>query len=164
MSVRTEPRFTADIDLTVAVEDDQQAENVVNELMSRGFQTELSTLQTATARLGSTRLRHARFNDDAVACDLLFAISGIEEEIVEQAEVMAVVESLTIPVARTGHLLALKLLSDSTDRPQDSVDARALLLSCDDHELSLARSACEAIVARGYGRGKDLVADLDRLG
>ncbi|MGH8902185.1 MAG: nucleotidyl transferase AbiEii/AbiGii toxin family protein [Egibacteraceae bacterium] len=37
VSVRTQPRFTRDIDLTVAVRDDRDAERLVRSLVSAGF-------------------------------------------------------------------------------------------------------------------------------
>lgn len=42
--------------------------------------------------------------------DLLFASSGIEHEIVAAADPLEVLPDLTVPVARTGHLIALKPL------------------------------------------------------
>ena len=66
---------------------------------------------------------------------------------------------LTIPVARTGHLIALKVLSrDDVDRPQDLVDLRALLRSASPPDLAQAREGIALIVARGYHRGRDLVS------
>jgi len=45
-----------------------------------------------------------------IIVDLLFASSGIEPEITAAAEVLTVARGLRMPVARTGHLIALKLL------------------------------------------------------
>ena len=42
---------------------------------------------------------------------LLFASSGIESEIVAEAEPVEFMAGLTLPVARTSHLIALKVLS-----------------------------------------------------
>jgi predicted nucleotidyltransferase len=59
--------------------------------------------------------------------DLLFASSGVEPEIAARAEALALLEDLVVPVARTGDLLALKLLArDDASRPQDAVDLSAL--------------------------------------
>lgn len=57
--------------------------------------------------------------------DVLFASSGIESEVVGSAELLEVLPGLTVPVARIGHLIALKVLSrDDRDRHQDIADLR----------------------------------------
>jgi len=54
----------------------------------------------------------------APVIDLLFASSGIEPEVVADAEPIELLPDLTMGVARTGHLLALKVLSrDDVSRP-----------------------------------------------
>lgn len=53
VSVRTEPRFTRDVDLVVAVDDGQQAEAASDLIVQRGFgwgrelRRDLETLQTS---------------------------------------------------------------------------------------------------------------------
>ena len=67
-------------------------------------------------------------------------------------------------VARTGHLVALTVLSrDDVNRPQDLVDLRALVKVASQEELALAHQAIELITARGYHGGRDLSAGLDAL-
>jgi len=52
-------------------------------------------------------------------------------------------------VARTGHLIALKVLSrDDVSRPQDLVDLRALLRVASPAELGRARDSLALIAAR----------------
>lgn len=45
--------------------------------------------------------------------DLLFASSGIENEVVASADLLEVLPGLTVPVATTAHLIALKVLAYS---------------------------------------------------
>lgn len=67
-------------------------------------------------------------------------------------------------MARTGHLIALKLLArDDQRRPQDLFDLRALVNVADDHEIELARQAVVLITDRGFNRGRDLQVSLDQL-
>jgi hypothetical protein len=71
---------------------------------------------------------------------------------------------LTLGVARTGHLIALKVLSrDDITRPQDLVDLRALLRVASAAELARARDSLALIQARGYHRGRMLLSELDAL-
>jgi hypothetical protein len=96
--------------------------------------------------------------------DLLFASSGIELEIVQNAERIRVLEDVEVPVARVGHLIALKVLSrDDVERPQDLLDLRALMKVTTETDVIQARSAMALIVERGYGRGRDLLRDFESL-
>ena len=99
-----------------------------------------------------------------VIVDLLFASSGIEGEIVRDAERVEIVRGLTLPVARAGHLIALKILArDDRRRPQDYDDLVALLRYADDGEVDRARRSVRLITERGGHRGRALEAALDEL-
>lgn len=156
ISIRTEPRFTRDVDLAIAVRTDGESESVVGLFRGLGYDIAALVEQDAVHRLATVRLEPA---DDAFGCllDLLFASSGIEPEICAQAELIEVLPGLTAPVARTGHLIALKVLSrDDQTRPQDVGDLRALLRIAPAAELTLAQDALALISARGFDRGRDL--------
>lgn len=154
VSVRTEPRFTRDIDLVVAASDDGEAEQVVRAL-SPPYEV-LATLEhDALERLAAVRLGEAGTSAAAVV-DLLFASSGIEPEVAAAATPMTVFADVHVPVARTGHLLALKLLARDERRPQDEVDLHALLGVAGPEERDLASQAVELIMDRGASRGRDL--------
>ncbi len=162
VSARTEPRFTRDIDLAVAVTDDDDAERRVHGLVTAGFSIDSTVEQTARGRLATVRLRPP--GEAGGVLDLLFASSGIEPEIVTRAEPLEILSGLTVPVARTGDLIALKLLArDDDERPQDALDIRALARAADDEDWALARTACQQISDRGFNRGRDLLSALDAL-
>lgn len=96
--------------------------------------------------------------------DLLFCSSGIEPEIVASAEPLVLFPGTVVPVARAGHLLALKRLSEDPDRrPQDRMDILALVERASDADLALAREAILLIRERGFHRDRDLGAALDRV-
>lgn len=163
VSVRTEPRFTRDADLAVAVEDDDQAEQLIRQLQERGYAIKAVLEQDALARLATVRLTRT---DEPVGpvIDLLFASSGIEREVVAAAEPLELLPSLTMPVALTGHLIALKVLSrDDVVRPQDLSDLRALLGVAAPGELTRAFEALALIASRGYHRGRDVVGEMQEL-
>ena len=158
---RTEPRFTRDIDLAVAVEDDESAESLVRSLLADGYRATSVVEQEATGRLSTVRLVPPV--DAGAVVDLLFASCGIEPEIVAAAEHTALAPGLAVPVARTGHLIAMKLLSEVPQRPQDRVDLVQLVRHIDAAEIALAEAAVALIEARGFSRGRDLVALLEDL-
>ena len=160
VSARIEPRFTRDVDLAVAVADDDGAEQLVSALRGRGYTPMAMLEHESTGRIATVRLIPTSGGAEPdVVVDLLFASSGIEPELVHAAELLPVAGTL-VPVARRGHLVAMKLLSRSDRRPQDSIDLRGLLRGIDQPDLDLAREAAALIVARGFHRGRDLPAEL----
>jgi predicted nucleotidyltransferase len=160
VSVRAEPRFTRDIDLVVAVDDDSTAEALVRMLLDVGHTLIANVEQEAVGRLATSRIQLV----GGELVDVLFASSGIEHEVAQEAELIEVLPGLDIPVARVGHLISLKLLArDDTTRPQDVGDLRALIGLASEDELAMAREAAQLIADRGYSRGRDLIGDLDAL-
>lgn len=163
VSARTEPRFTRDADLAVAVASDAEAEALIHTLRARGYGIEAIVEQDAVGRLATVRLTRSS-QPQAPVVDLLFASSGIEREVVAEAEAIELLQNLTIGIARTGHLIALKVLSrDDLTRPQDLIDLRALLRVASSAELARARESLALIAARGYHRGRDLSSEMERL-
>jgi predicted nucleotidyltransferase len=161
VSVRTEPRLTRDADLAVPVDGDADAEALVRALQEHGWRVLAAIEQEAAGRLATVRLAIGGEAISGAVIDLLFASSGIEPEIVDAADTIDVVPGFRVPVARLGHLIALKVLArDDRTRPQDRVDLAALLMHADAEALREARESLETIVSRGFNRGRDLVAAL----
>jgi hypothetical protein len=163
VSVRTEPRFTRDADLAVALATDAETEALIHNLRAHDYGIEAVIEQEAIGRLATVRLTSSP-EPHAPVVDLLFASSGIEAEVVADAEEIDLLPQLRMGVARTGHLIALKILSrDDVKRPQDIADLRALLRVASPAELDTARQALTVIAARGYHRGRDLALEINRL-
>lgn len=150
------------IDLAVAVPDDDAAEALVTHFQSKGFSLQLSLEQQALGRLAAVRLLPPGGQQEGVVVDLLFSSSGIEPEICRDAERLEIVPGLAVPVAGVAHLVAMKLLALSPDRPQDGIDLRGLIrqLTLDDRERAM--DAVRQIEERGAHRGKGLRDELDR--
>jgi hypothetical protein len=161
VSARAVPRFTQDVDLVVSVSGDSEAEGLIARLLRAGLRVSTLIEQEATGRLATIRLSLER-DDDAII-DLLFASSGIEAEIVAAATPVELVPGLTVPVAQIGHLIALKVLSQSDRRLQDTLDVQALMVEATQADLDLASAALDLIAERGYHRGKDLQAEYQSL-
>src|SRR5579862_5054686 len=162
ISVRVEPRFTRDIDIAVAVSDDHSAETLVADLTARGYRLQLTLEQQALGRLATVRLLPPGERDEGVIVDLLFNSSGIETEICHDAERLEIAPGLLVPVAQSGHLVAMKLLASAPDRPQDSMDLSALIASLTPLEMARARAAVRRIEQIGANRSRRLADDLDR--
>ncbi|NQV97041.1 MAG: nucleotidyltransferase [Acidimicrobiaceae bacterium] len=159
VSVHCDPRFTGDIDIAIAVESDERAEVLMRSLMTHGYHTSAVVEQEAVGRLAMTRL----VSSDGTSIDLLIASSGIEAEIVADAEKVEIVRGTFLPVARVGHLIALKLLSVAPGRETDTADLRNLAVVADNDEWNRASLAVQMITDRGYARGRNLEIDLQAL-
>ena len=92
--------------------------------------------------------------------DLLFASSGIENEIVASADRLEILPRLTVPVATTAHLIAMKVLAG---RSQDLTDLGYLIAGASPTDLDNAREAAKLIQARRFNRERDVTADLEQL-
>lgn len=159
VSVRSEPRFTNDIDVAVAVDGDRPAEALEFALGARGYRTVTAAEQDRALRLATIRLVNDALGAMGPVLDLLFGSSGIEREVVEQSERLEVLPGFVVPVARLGHLLALKVLSNEPARPKDAADVAAQLAHAATEELDRARQALKLIRERGFHRQKDLDAE-----
>ena len=153
VSLRAEPRMTRDIDLALAVNDDAGAEAVIGGLIGRGYRVVQQLEQNRTGRLASVRVKPPGQPRYGIVVDLLFASSGIEEEVVGAAERLEVLPGLHLPVATSAHLVALKILAG---RRLDLVDVETLLPSVDQAGHELIRTSLDLIAVRGFSRGKDL--------
>jgi len=155
VSARAEPRLTRDCDFAVWVDGDPMAEQVVAQLAGRGYRAGAVVEQRATGRLAAVRLGGP--DPEGAIVDLLFASCGIEQEIVTEAEMVEILPGLVVPLARTGHLIAMKLLArDDRRRPADHDDLRSLASIATDADWEMAGSAVALIEQRGYGRDRDL--------
>ena len=156
VSARCEPRFTRDVDIAVVVDTDEHAEALIHALASHGLRMVGLVEQEAVGRLAMARLS----TEDGLSVDLLIASSGIETEVVMNAEILEVVQGVLLPVARTGHLIALKLLSVAPGRETDAADLRNLAAVATQDEWNLASEAVAQIQERGFARGRQLDAEL----
>jgi len=163
VSVRARPRTTWDVDVAVVVAADREAELVVRELRDRGYRDRPDgplLEQKDVGRLAAVWLLAPEEQDEGLGVDLLFASSGVEEEIVAGAEMLETFPGLFVPVVRLGHLLALKVLAG---RPRDLEDCAALLEKTRTADLREAQDTLDLIERRGFHRGKDLLADFERI-
>ena len=158
VSVRTEPRFTRDLDLAVGVADDRAAEALIQRLHAAGFRVLATVEQAATQRLATARLAPRGEQAQGLLLDLLFASSGIEPEVCAEAEILPVFPQLSVPVARVHHLIVLKTLArDDRARPQDAADLRQLIAAAQPSDLAAARDAARLVEQRGFNRARNLV-------
>jgi predicted nucleotidyltransferase len=154
--------LTRDCDFAVSVDNDQEAEDLIRALATSGYVAITLVEQEKTGRLATARLQLAA--DEGRFVDLLFASSGIEPEVVDQATVEPISRSVSLPVASVGHLMAIKLLArDDRRRPQDADDLSNLRDIATAADWDTAADAVALIMERGYARGRDLTGSLKLL-
>jgi hypothetical protein len=152
VNLRGEPRTTRDVDVTIAVEDARKEEAIVRDFLSRGYQVDSLIEHAKIDRNKGVRLRPPGKGARGILVDLLFALAGIEQEIVAAADLREVVPGLTVPVATMGHLLALKTLAG---RLKDLPDFPLLLPFATASDLQEAREALDLIARRGVAGVED---------
>lgn len=153
VSARAEPRSTRDVDVAVAVENDEEAERVVAALTARGYGIQSVLEHQLTGRMATVRFIAPGETVSGVLVDLFFASSGVEDKIVEAAEELEILPGTKAPVATIAHLVALKVLAS---RPRDLEDVRWLSKAATRSEIESAREALDLVKARGFDREKDL--------
>ncbi len=160
ISVRARERFTKDIDFAVAVKHDAEAEALALIFQRAGYQLSQVFENTSKGLLATLRfvIPGGRREPEL---DLLFASSGIENEVVRAAEPLEILPGLTVPVARIPHLIAMKVQAESDIREHDRADLRALVSVATKTDLDLARKAVLLIEKRGFSRGKTLASRLE---
>jgi len=132
--------------------DDASVERLIREAAGRGYRA-FSLLEHDVAK----RVATVRLRSENGILDLLFASSGIEFEIVRDAEDMEVLPGVRVKVSRVPHLMALKLLArDDRTRPQDLADLVRLKAVATVADCERLRELVVLIEQRGYHRNRPL--------
>lgn len=162
VGVRSEPRFTRDIDLAVKVADDAEAEALILTLCQSGYSVHAVIEQKKVGRLATVRLQPP--GKVGIITDLLFASSGLEPLIAVEAEKIDVGSPFPIPVALRAHLIATKVLSrNETHRMKDTMDLVALTSLASDEEIESAKRYLQHITDHGFNRDKDLLCEFQQF-
>lgn len=160
VSFRSIERTTKDLDLAVLVADDSEAEAIVQSLTVSGYRIGLVLESEAEGRLSTVRMISE--GEREVFIDMLFASSGIEQEVVNTADPIEVFPGLIVKVASRASLIALKTLSANIKkRPQDVIDLGHLISAAAPDEIGEAYGLVDLIVERKYNRNKGLRSELD---
>ena len=161
ISAQTDPRFTEDIDISLFLPTDNEVEQLIFTLQRKGWRAETILEHTYFDKDIIATVRFLTPKSPTVHVDILFASSGIEKEIIEQAEVIEIFQGIEIPIAQIGHLLALKILSESPERSRDTQDIKNLITFATEEDIQLAKDSCQLITQRGFHRQRQLIQLLD---
>ncbi|MCH9650307.1 MAG: hypothetical protein K0U98_18885 [Deltaproteobacteria bacterium] len=155
VAARAEARATLDVDVAIAVENHQQASEVVSSLRDMGYRwhSDFGGLMTS--------FLVPEGPDAGLRLDVLFSLTGIEAEVAKRAERIEVLPGLELPVASLGDLIALKALgAGEPGREHDWRDLRALTARSSSKDLVIAHSAIALIGTRGHASASELEARL----
>jgi len=161
LGVHARPRATLDADIALVVRDDADADRFAKALQARDYVVLEAGVHPTLGHFTAIRVVSPVRAGGRLVVDFMFATTGVEREIVASAERLAVTRDLTVPVATRGHLIAMKVLSEGKDRPQDSVDLQQLLQRATTADLDEARTALRMIREREHDCGKDLLGALE---
>ena len=159
VGVRATERTTRDVDLVVVCPDDGAAERLVVALQRRGYDVAQLLEHQPSGAIATVRLlSRAR---PRTHVDLLVRATGIEREIARAAERVEVAAGFVAPVARAGHLVAMKIVSRGKSRPRDAQDLVELLREISPDDLALARDACTRIDGIGLHPNRSMRDELE---
>jgi nucleotidyltransferase AbiEii toxin of type IV toxin-antitoxin system len=164
--LRAESRSTRDLDLVLAVSGEREAESLVLSLRMRGYRDHPKggMIERKDGRLSTVRLVSPPLDEENIGSeiDLLIACAGVEAEVVAAATPMELMPGVVIPVARVGHLVALKVLAG---RLKDLEHIHVLIRAMEADDLQLARETVDLIERRGFNEKpeRNLLAELGKL-
>lgn len=162
VSFRASERATKDIDLALATKSDLESEQVIRAFQTLGFHPTI-LLENKTKKIIST-VRLISDEYPGVYLDLLFAASGIEQEVVTSADLVEILPSLSVRLASRSALIAMKVLSStSKHRKQDVIDLDNLCVAATTEEIVEAKRLVSLIEARGFSQGRDLTVLLTKV-
>jgi hypothetical protein len=147
VSLRGQPRVTADVDMVIAIDLDR-ALQIVDELNNSKFAPLFSGVADVIQRSFILPIRH---RDTGVKVDLAIGLSGFEQQAIQRANIVEVGGCPT-KVATAEDLVIMKVLAG---RPQDEQDLAGLVVTQSssfdwDYCIHVARELSEVL-------GQDLV-------
>ena len=162
VSFHTSPRTTEDIDFILLAKNNAEIENLVRSLHSKDYKLINLFENTAKKKVSLVRLLSPNCEGPNPNLDLLFNITGIEQEIVSEAIHYNYLE-IDAPIASIACLIAMKLVSENEERLTDRQDLISLIKISDKKTILRARELSILIANRGYSGGKDLNSRLDHF-
>lgn len=163
MGARGRTRQTIDADIAVSLADNNQAQDLVDALVLKGYG--VNNIYKDGERIVLARLFSANEESQLVELDFLIALCGIEREVVESAELMEIWPNLFAPIASMSALLAMKArCQELPERIQDKADlVNQLIPFSSEKDLQQARELIKLIEQRGFNEGRNLSLHFEQL-
>lgn len=148
-----QPRFTSDIDIAIFVVHDE-AEDVLRSFALKGYVTLQVSAHPELQHITSARLLGLNSTYGRFFIDIIFSSTEVEKEITNHVQKVEILPNLIIPIARRGHLVAMKLLAiNSRERTEektltDKADILSLLKSAKEKDIEDAKKLARLINER----------------
>jgi hypothetical protein len=163
LGARGRTRQTIDADVAVSLSNNELAQNLIDQLVLKGYG--INNIYKDKDTIVLARLFSATEGSQLVELDFLFELCGIENEVVETAEVIEIWPNLFAPIASTPALLAMKArCQELPERIQDKADlVNQLIPFSTEKDIADARELIKLIEERGFNEGRNLLVDFDDL-
>lgn len=106
LGARGRTRQTIDADVAISLSTNEHAQNLIDQLVLKGYG--INNVYKEKDTIVRARLFSATEGGQLVELDFLFELCGIENEVVETAEIIEIWPNLFAPIASTPALLAMK--------------------------------------------------------
>jgi len=156
-------RQTLDADIAVSLPDINKSDELINSLVLRGYG--INNLYRNESKLALARLFSPDNLNNLFEIDLLFDLCGIEQEVIDMAEVLEIWPGISAPIARMPALLAMKArCQELPERIQDKADlVNQLIPFATLSDIEEARILIQLVEQRGYNEGRSLLQDFNML-
>ncbi len=163
IGARGRTRQTIDADVAVSVLNNEDSQKLVDQLVLMRYG--INNIYKNGSSIGLARLFSKDTDNSLVELDFLFALSGIEKEVVETAEVLEIWPGLFAPIASIPALLAMKArCQELPERIQDKADlVTQLIPAASENDIIEARKLIKIIEERGFNDGRNLLLAFDNL-
>jgi predicted nucleotidyltransferase len=166
IGARGRTRQTVDIDIAVSILPGDQvssSEELINKLVLREYG--INNIYKDGNSLVMARLFSSKEDFQLVEVDILFELCGIEDEVVESAEMIEIWPSIFAPIATMPALLAMKArCQELPERIQDKADlVNQLIPFAKEADINEARRLIKLIEDRGFNEGRNLLLQFDEL-
>ena len=163
IGARGRTRQTIDADIAISLAPGELPQKLIDQLVIMGYG--INNLYESKSTIGLARLFSKSPENSLVELDFLFALSGIEKEVVDTAEIFEIWPGLFAPIASVPALLAMKArCQELPERIQDKADLVTQLIPLSsDKDVIEARKLIKLIEDRGFNDGRNLLEEFDKL-
>ncbi len=150
VSARSVARYTKDLDLLFYVTSDREAETIILFLQGLGYRVKEVFENTFAKRLATVRLLSPSTKSPETVLDLIFTVTGIEAEIVNDATEIEIINGHSILVATIPCLIVMKLIASAEKaRKQDIPDIMTMLKFATKSEIKRVDQLIKLVAKRG---------------
>lgn len=165
IGARGRVRQTIDADLALFIDKNQDPSQLIDSLINIGYGLNNVYKKKDSKKVSLIRLFAPESDNRLIELDFLISLCGIENEVVESAEVLEIWPGILAPIASMPSLIAMKArCQDLPERIQDKADLINLLLPfASEKDISSAKTMIKLMQERGFGDGRNIIMSFEKL-